>query len=620
MIAEGAVSREQRPGGTDVSRGRLARTALLCSFLATPAAGAQTSALWGVHGELWNPASRLPDFSFAGYRAGDQPLPVVAVVVNVLDFGAKGDGSADDAPAIQAAIDAASTGAVLLPKGRYRIGTVLSVDKSGVVLRGEGSGMDGSVLVIDKSLSDVFGPDPKWSYSGGFVHFHSAQIGVKLAALASPAARGSRGITLASAAALSPGQLIELRQVDGGDGSLGRHLHAELADSGTCAYQLPLRFDWPVRVESSTGAEVTLRQPLRTDVRAEWSPELWTLPALAEVGAEHLRIEFPDVPYAGHLKEPGYNALFFSDGVVDSWLRDVTVVNADDAFLTESRVKNLSVVGVRTLGRPGHHGFNLNQSADVLIDGFEMASEWWHTVTIDHRTNGTVVTRGTSALPMSLDHHRDSPFENLFTELSAYGFQSGGSTCAGPQAGARNTYWNLAPPMSAPLLWTVMQSNIIGNLSPDLTPSQTPEREWIESLPEPDPPNLYDAQLAARHCGTASNPCARYVWAPSDGSCEESPRPEGAACDDGDPSTTGDICSKNTCRGTAADDDAEASGCGCKLQARAPAHGSGLALMAFSWALLAGRARRGRTAAVLERASRRSHRARARALRRRRSW
>ena len=34
-------------------------------------------------------------------------------------------------------------------------------------------------------------------------------------------------------------------------------------------------------------------------------------PALAGLGVESLTIAFPDVPYAGHLEEPGYNGVFF---------------------------------------------------------------------------------------------------------------------------------------------------------------------------------------------------------------------------------------------------------------------------------------------------------------------
>lgn len=50
----------------------------------------RVSALWGVAGEAWAPTSRLPDFSYAGYHAGERPIPDVPVAANVRDFGARG--------------------------------------------------------------------------------------------------------------------------------------------------------------------------------------------------------------------------------------------------------------------------------------------------------------------------------------------------------------------------------------------------------------------------------------------------------------------------------------------------------------------------------------------------
>ncbi|MCX6906896.1 MAG: hypothetical protein NTY01_02510 [Verrucomicrobia bacterium] len=60
-----------------------------------------SSDLWGTAGEKWTPQSRLPDFSFAGYHAGEAPIPDVAVKASVKNFGAKGDGVADDTAAFK---------------------------------------------------------------------------------------------------------------------------------------------------------------------------------------------------------------------------------------------------------------------------------------------------------------------------------------------------------------------------------------------------------------------------------------------------------------------------------------------------------------------------------------
>ena len=71
----------------------------LCLIATTAATAAETSALWGKHGEKWSPQSRLPDFSYAGYHCGEAPLPDLPRGVSVKEFGAQGDGVADDSQA-----------------------------------------------------------------------------------------------------------------------------------------------------------------------------------------------------------------------------------------------------------------------------------------------------------------------------------------------------------------------------------------------------------------------------------------------------------------------------------------------------------------------------------------
>ena len=59
--------------------------------------------------------------------------------VNVLDFGAVGDGVADDTVAIQAAIDSITKGEVYFPAGTYKVTATIDITKNGIHLLGSGS-------------------------------------------------------------------------------------------------------------------------------------------------------------------------------------------------------------------------------------------------------------------------------------------------------------------------------------------------------------------------------------------------------------------------------------------------------------------------------------------------
>ncbi len=83
-------------------------------------------------------SQELPDFSRAGYRAGEKSIPKIKGGGDVRDFGALGDGKTDDTKAIQKAIDAG--GVVLLPEGRWLLERPLKISKHGTVLKGAGSG------------------------------------------------------------------------------------------------------------------------------------------------------------------------------------------------------------------------------------------------------------------------------------------------------------------------------------------------------------------------------------------------------------------------------------------------------------------------------------------------
>jgi hypothetical protein len=83
-------------------------------------------------------------------------VPIPAKALNVRDFGAKGDGVADDRPAIQAAIDQAKGGeGIYIPAGTYRLGAQIKLFKSNLTLYGDGAA---SVLAHGNNHGIWIGP------------------------------------------------------------------------------------------------------------------------------------------------------------------------------------------------------------------------------------------------------------------------------------------------------------------------------------------------------------------------------------------------------------------------------------------------------------------------------
>ena len=154
-----------------------------CSALGQPAGSrADSSALWGVHGEKWVPGAPLKDFSRAGYQGGDAAIPAFPVGVNVKDFGAAGDGSSDDTAAFDKAIAACpANSAVLVPDGVYVLRDWLKISRRGLVLRGQSR--EGTVLCFPVGLGSshpnmgqttTHDPTSNWSWSGGLIWFENA--------------------------------------------------------------------------------------------------------------------------------------------------------------------------------------------------------------------------------------------------------------------------------------------------------------------------------------------------------------------------------------------------------------------------------------------------------------
>lgn len=484
---------------------------------------AATSELWGQGGEKWSPTSRLPDFSFAGYHSGEKPLPNVPARTNVRDFGAAGDGVHDDTDAFRKAIAATNDGALLIPSGQYVLSDVLELRRSRVVLRGQDR--QKTVLRFTRGLDAArprntkgAGGEAPWSWEGAMIWATGDDTGLPLTDVIAPAKRGDRTLKVSSTAGLKPGQFVLLCLTDS-----KKTLRACLHEGQYAPDELKQRSEnrmlvrFPSRIESVGDGAITIERPIRSDVELRWSPAIYSAtPTVEEIGIENLTIEMPATQYVRHWKETGNNAIQF-ERVWNSWVRDVTIRNADSGVFLEftnfcavqnvaleadpARLNRFKTQGVEA-AFAGHHGVQARGGGDNVISEVDLKVQFVHDFTVE-ATSGNVFcdSRG---VDMNLDHHTDRPYENLFTNLDlgagTRAFASSGSL--GPASAARETFWNIrsGKPVSPPTFegkpWPM--ANLVGVNTANVD-SDPLAKVWIESIGEyVVPTNLYWAQLERR--------------------------------------------------------------------------------------------------------------------------
>lgn len=494
----------------------------LLALLMASAVHADDSALWGAQGERWQPKGRLPDFSYAGYKAGRERIPRVRVIVNARDFGARPGTNRDQTAEIQRAIDAAAQrggGAVFLPRGKYRIEGKLKLNASGVVLRG--AGPNDTTLFFVNSLQDLHGYDIAFANGENGLVQAGKNVNNTFQAIASidaTAHRGDRTITLrrdAHEEGVSRGDVLRISmEPPNNDLSLWDHMHndqnpnPDVTGPGSCDDARGRLGTWLGVVEKVDGKRVTFDEPLRIDVRMQWNPKIEIVKPVREVGVEDLRIELERKAHKTHHEEPGYNGIAFDEGaVVDSWIDNVRIHNADNGISLGTSLR-VTVKGVRitadrdcsrTAGEgqfgctTGHHG--LKAGIDSLFDDVTIDTNFIHELTFAERTSGSVCTRCGGAVKWSIDQHGRGQYENLVTELrSTYDFEGGGGACR-PAAGARNVLWGFHHAMRTPD-WIGMQGTLVGDLASGENPRTSENGAWVEQAGNVD--NLHDAQLDRR--------------------------------------------------------------------------------------------------------------------------
>jgi hypothetical protein len=274
------------------------------------------------------------------------------------------------------------------------------------------------------------------------------------------------------------------------------------------------RWDWPVEIAKIDGGKVTLKQPLRIDIRPEWKVRFEPLgPVVREVGVEKLTLRMPakEKLNGKHLQYPGWNGLYLNRAL-HCWVRDVTLDNVDNGLI-HSAAKNTTITGLKVTGRDCHHATALRVgSHDNLITRFEIAAKCFHGINTEYLSTGNVWSKGLMHHG-TFDSHRAMSFEFLRTDIDvkANDGRPGGAGGAGPLLGARVVHWNcrVGGGGKEPGVWVNQPDCISLGALVGIQGPRWDKPSWAMVAGDkgcviadegraPDPPDLHEAQLRLR--------------------------------------------------------------------------------------------------------------------------
>lgn len=287
----------------------------------------------------------IPDYSFAGYRAGGVALPTVPARIQLSPT------KADDTAAIQHAIDTVSArpldangsrGAVELAPGVFHCSAALTIAASGVVLRGAGSRADheatilaltgdphaGIVIKGKFALSTV---SPPTNITDAYIPF------------------GAHTVHVADATHIHAGDLVQISKpvtaawikYMGMDG-LERPDRDEHWINGTLNVRR--------RVAAVSGNAITFRIALMDSYDSKFlGTEHFTVQPVAvsgqvtEAGVEDLRIVAPAVSVGFH---DAHSIAMEIDAAADSWVRNVAMIDTTEGIRMDFNSERMTLTRV----------------------------------------------------------------------------------------------------------------------------------------------------------------------------------------------------------------------------------------------------------------------------------
>ena len=341
--------------------------------------------------------NRVPDFSYAGYRNGDVPLPSVPMAVELSPV------SGDNTASIQAAIDQLAgqpadangfRGAVVLAAGTWEIAGTIYLNASGIVLRGAGRTDDPAAATILRATGNTpahrevivagSGTNDRWApeVAGTRTNITTDFVPV-----------GSREVQVESTAALHVGDNVIIHHpctqawidaVDKGGASTG------VWNAG----DLPIVFNR--RIVAIDGNTVRIDAPAFNHLDRLLSQSYLYVAdragVVTNVGIENVRV---DIVAASSTDENHAWSAIALVGVEDAWVSEVSALHFGYAAVTIRTGTRITCYDVHAINPAATvvggnmYNFDVSGGQQVLFTGCHAQNGRHHYV-----SNGTTYTSG----------------------------------------------------------------------------------------------------------------------------------------------------------------------------------------------------------------------------------
>jgi hypothetical protein len=298
--------------------------------------------------------NRIPDFSHAGYRNADHPIPHVPTVATISPV----DG--DNTAHLQAAIDRVGQrpmnskgfrGALLLRAGTYPVHGTIRLNRDGVVLRGVGDDADPASNTVIRAIGDVPHQRDLLVVGGGASTGWSGEVpGTRTPVTSAFVQVGARSFEVENASALHKGDDLILTHpctaawlaaVDGG---------ATDVDEPWTVGSQPIVYQR--RITAITGNRITVDVPVFNHLDrtlAESYVYKWDRAGVvARLGVENLRIDIEFLGDPDADENHAWNAVKVRQAE-DVWIRGCTMLHFAKAAVETDEVTRATIENCRAL-------------------------------------------------------------------------------------------------------------------------------------------------------------------------------------------------------------------------------------------------------------------------------